>query len=114
MTTSIRDKFKAVDEILQILLYSNTDPWSAWKSGFRECAKLSSKIIKGQVDEETEKRLDTWCTVGADQEHGKYAIHGAQCGRHFGQAHKDDKEMLYKINDFKWLKEQFDDYQDSI
>ncbi len=113
MTTSISDKFKAVDEISNITLF-NTDPWSAWKSGFRECAKLSSKVIKGQVDEETEKRLDTWCTVGAEQEHGKYAIHGAQCGRHFGQAHKDDKEMLYKINDFKWLKEQFDDYKDSI
>jgi hypothetical protein len=113
MTTSISNKFKAVDEVANITAF-NTDPWSAWKSGFRECAKLSSKVIKGQVDEETEKRLDTWCTVGADREYGKYAIHGAQCGRYFGQAHKDDKEMLHKINDFKWLKEQFDDYEDSI
>lgn len=113
MTTSISDKFKAVDQISNLTVF-NTDPWNAWKSGFRECCKLASKTIKGQVDEETEKRLDIWCTVGEDVEFGKYAIHGAQVGRHFGEAHKDDKDMLYKINDFKWLKEQFDDYEDSI
>jgi hypothetical protein len=113
MTTSISDKFKAVDQISNLTVF-NTDPWNAWKSGFRECCKLASKTIKGQVDEETEKRLDIWCTVGEDAKFGKYAIHGAQVGRHFGEAHKDDKDMLYKINDFKWLKEQFDDYEDSI
>jgi|SRR6056300_1462121 len=113
MTTSISDKFKAVDQISNLTVF-NTDPWNAWKSGFRECCKLASKTIKGQVDEETEKRLDIWCTVGEDAEFGKYAIHGAQVGRHFGEAHKDDKDMLYKINDFKWLEEQFNDYKDSI
>lgn len=113
MTTSISDKFKAVDQISNLTVF-NTDPWNAWKSGFRECCKLASKTIKGQVDEETEKRLDIWCTVGENAEFGKYAIHGAQVGRHFGETHKDDKDMLYKINDFKWLKEQFDDYEDSI
>ena len=113
MTTSISDKFKAVDQISNLTVF-NTDPWNAWKSGFRECCKLASKTIKGQVDEETEKRLDIWCTVGEDAEFGKYAIHGAQVGRHFGKAHKDDKDMLYKINDFKWLEEQFNDYKDSI
>jgi len=113
MTTSISDKFKAVDQISNLTVF-NTDPWNAWKSGFRECCKLASKTIKGQVDEETEKRLDIWCTVGEDAEFGKYAMHGAQVGRHFGEAHKDDKDMLYKINDFKWLEEQFNDYKDSI
>ena len=113
MTTSISSKFKAMPEISNITAF-NTDEFSAWKSGFRECVKLASKTIKGQVDEETEKRLDVWCSVGEDMPFGKYAIHGAQVGRHFGQAHKDDKEMLYKINDFKWLEEQFNDYKDSI
>lgn len=113
MTTSISSKFKAIPEVSNITVF-NTDEFSAWKSGFRECVKLASKTIKGQVDEETEKRLDVWCSVGEDMPFGKYAIHGSQVGRHFGQAHKDDKEMLYKINDFKWLEEQFNDYKDSI
>ena len=92
----------------------NTDALSTWRGAFRECVKLASKTIPGQVDEETEQRLTTWCTVGADAEFGKYAIHGAIVGKHFGETHKDNKEILYKINDFEWLKEQYDEYKDSI
>ena len=113
MTTSISDKFKAMPEVSCVTAF-NTDALSTWRGAFRECVKLASKTIQGQVNEETEQRLTTWCTVGADQEFGKYAIHGAQVGKHFGETHKDDKEMLYKINDFEWLKEQYDDYEDSI
>lgn len=113
MTTSISDKFKAMPDISCITAF-NTDALSTWRGAFRECVKLSSKTIQGQVNEETEQRLTTWCTVGADREFGKYAIHGAQVGKHFGETHKGNKEMLYKINDFEWLKEQYDDYKDSI
>lgn len=113
MTTSISSKFKAMPEVANITAF-NTDEFSAWKSGFRECVKLASRSIKGQVDEETEKRLDIWCTIGKDRPFGKYAIHGAIVGKHFGETHKDNKEMLYKINDFKWVEEQFNDYKDSI
>jgi len=113
MTTSISNKFKAMPEVSCITAF-NTDALSTWRGAFRECVKLASKTIQGQVDEETEQRLTTWCTVGADNEFGKYAIHGAQVGKHFGTAHKDDKEILYKINDFEWLKEQYDEYKDSI
>ena len=112
MTTSISSKFKAMPEISNMTVF-DTDEFATWKSAFRECAKLASRSIKGQVDEETEKRLETWCTVGNGQ-YGKYAIHGALIGKHWGEQYKDDKEMLYKINDFKWLKEQFNDYSDSI
>ncbi len=113
MTTSISNKFKAMPEISCITAF-NTDALSTWRGAFRECVKLASKTIPGQVDEETEQRLTTWCTVGANNEFGKYAIHGAQVGKHFGTAHKDDKEILYKINDFEWLTEQYDEYKDSI
>ena len=113
MTTSISNKFKAMPEISCLTAF-NTDALSTWRGAFRECVKLASKTIPGQVDEETEHRLTTWCTVGADREFGKYAIHGAQVGKHFGEAHKDNKEILYKINDFEWLKEQYDEYKDSI
>ena len=113
MTTSISNKFKAMPEVSCITAF-NTDALSTWRGAFRECVKLASKTIPGQVDEETEQRLTTWCTVGANNEFGKYAIHGAQVGKHFGTAHKDDKEILYKINDFEWLKEQYDEYKDSI
>ena len=103
MTTSISSKFKAVNEISNITAF-NTDPFNTWKSAFRECAKLSSKIIDRQKNEETEQRLETWCTVGSDRRYGNYAIAGANAGRKFGLSDNVDLKL---INDFDWLKEQF-------
>ena len=75
MSTSIAPHFTAVDQIASVTMF-NTDPFSTWKSAFRECVKLSSKIIDRQIDTETEHRLDTWCTVGADKSYGNYCIQG--------------------------------------
>ena len=108
MTTSISNKFKPNKEISNITAF-NTDPFSAWKSGFRECAKLASKTIDRQKDEETKKRLDTWCNVGVNAEYGVYAIKGAIQGRQFGEENKENPKVLAKINDFDWLKEQYNE-----
>ena len=105
MTTSISDKFKVMNEVSNITAF-NTDAFSTWKSAFRECAKLSSKTIKGQKNDETEKRLHIWTTVGGDVPFGKYAIAGAVAGRDFGLSRESDLQL---INNFDWLKEQFDD-----
>jgi len=107
MTTSISSKFKAISEISNITAF-NTDPFNTWKSAFRECAKLSSKVIDRQKDIETQSRLEKWCTVGIDRPYGKYAIDGAKSGAQFGARNKDNIEILKNINDFNWLKEQFD------
>jgi hypothetical protein len=108
MTTSISSKFKAVKVLSNITAF-NTDEYSAWRSGFRECAKLSSKIIDRQKDSETDERLETWCTVGAGRPFGEYAIAGAIAGRSYGESHRGDIEALRKINDFEWLKERFNE-----
>jgi len=106
MTTSISDKFKGIDEMSNTTAF-NTDALSAWRSGFRECAKLASKTIARQKDDETEFRLEAWCTRGADKPFGKFAIAGAKAGKLFGEENKDNAEELKKINDFEWLAEQF-------
>lgn len=106
MTTSISSKFKAM-HILSNTTVFNTDPYTTWRSAFRECVKLSSKVINGQVSSETEYRLQVWCTVGVDRLYGKYAIAGANSGKQFGELHKHNAEMLKKINDFDWLHEQW-------
>ena len=114
MTTSISDKFKAMPEISNITAF-NTDEFSAWRSAFRECVKLASRTINGQVLVETESRLETWCTVANEGvAFGNYVLHGAQVGKHFGTVHKDNPEMLKLINNFSWLEEQFNDYADSV
>lgn len=103
MTTSISTKFKAVDTVSNITAF-NTDPFSTWRSAFRECVKLSSKVIDGQNDNETQIRLDRWCTIGSDLD----ALEGAQAGRAYGTKYKDNVEALKKINDFEWLTEQYE------
>jgi hypothetical protein len=107
MTTSISSKFKAMPDISNITAF-NTDPYSTWKSAFRECAKLSSKIIDRQKDSETQERLHAWCNLGIDRPFGKYAIDGANKGLWYGLQHKNNYQELIKVNNFDWLKEQFD------
>jgi hypothetical protein len=104
MTTSISQYFKAVPEVANVTAF-NTDPFNTWKSAFRECAKLASKSIDRQVTEETQARLETWCSVGKDRPYGEYAIAGALKGRTFAETSPSD---IQKINNFDWLKEQFD------
>jgi hypothetical protein len=103
MTTSISNNLKVMNDISNITAF-NTDPFNSWKSAFRECVKLASRIIDRQTENETQTRLTQWCTVGDDIN----AIEGAIAGREFGIKNKNNKTELKKINDFNWLREQFD------
>jgi len=105
-TTSVGGNFVAVKEISNITAF-NTDAWSTWKSAFRECAKLASSVIKNE-HADTDKRLETWCTVGELEPFGKEAIAGAIAGRDYGKANADNAEALDKINDFDWLREEYE------
>ena len=102
MTTSISDKFKAMPSVSNITAF-NTDPLSTWRGAFRECAKLASKTIQGQLEEETNDRLKTW-TTHADGIHSRYALRGANAGMQFGLS---DGADLGLINDFEWLELQY-------
>ena len=106
MTTSISKNFKLINNISNVTEF-NTDEYSTWRSAFRECVKLSSKAIDRSYDTETDYRLNVWCTTGKDQPFGLYSISGANAGKEYGELHIANKEMLLKINDFEWLKEQF-------
>jgi len=102
MTTSISTLFKPMPEISNITAF-NTDPFNTWRSAFRECAKLASSSIDRQNDEETQHRLNVWCTVGNDEN----AIKGALAGKAYGEKNASNKEALFKINDFTWLKDHW-------
>lgn len=108
MTTSISEKFVPIPEVSNVTAF-NTDEYSTWRSAFRECAKLASKTIQGQVDDETERRLDIWTTVGHDKRYGEYAIRGAIAGRDFGRTNSNDVDTLRLINDYDWLEAQYAD-----
>jgi hypothetical protein len=102
MTTSISPKFYAMEEVSNITAF-NTDPFNTWRSAFRECVKLSSRVIEGQVNDETETRLTIWKTIGnAD------SVAGATAGARFGWVNRNKPEELIKINDYNWLREQYE------
>lgn len=106
MTTSISKLFKAMTAVSNITAF-NTDSFSTWRSAFRECVKLSSKIINGQVDEETQIRLDVWCKLNQQAKFGMEAYKGALAGVKYGTENKDNVDALKKINDFEWLEKEF-------
>ena len=109
MTTSISDRFKKMEKISCVTGF-NSSEFSAWRSAFRECAKLSSKIIDRQKEDETNERLRIWTTVGKDRPFGEFAIKGAIAGREYGLS---DGADLRLINDFNWLYEQFTEITDT-
>ena len=106
MTTSISSKFKPMPVVSNYTDFA-VDEFTAWRSAFRECCKLSSKVIDRQKSGETDERLETWCTHAE----GKFAdvvLQGAKAGVAYGTANKFNKDNLAKINDFDWLLEQFE------
>ena len=113
MTTSISQWFKAMPEISNITVF-NTDPFNTWKSAFRECCKLSSRIIDRQDDIETQNRLTAWSTMNDTASFGIYAFLGARDGKTYGENNKNNPEALKLINDFDWLESEFDRVRESI
>lgn len=107
MTTSICASYEPVMQISNINCF-NTDEFSAWRSAFRECAKLASQTINNQNTQETQTRLDVWCTTGEDKPFGKYVLQGAASGKLYGLENKHDLKKLSLINNYTWLREQFE------
>jgi hypothetical protein len=105
-TTSISDKFKAMPGTANYTAF-NTNPYDTWKSAFRECTKLSSSVIQKSKKDESDERLETWCTINNDAKFGEYAIKGANAGREYGTKHAGDEDALSKINDYDWLNKKF-------
>ena len=113
MTTSISSSLRVMPIVSNITQF-NTDAFSTWRSAFRECVKLSSRVILGQQDVETANRLEIWCTVGDTRLYGQYAIAGANAGKIYGQDNANNSSALGKINDFNWLRDQFETSSEAI
>ena len=97
MTMNISSRFKAMEEVSNITAF-NTDPFTTWRSAFRECCKLAITD-----NEEANHRLQTWCVV-ASGNYSEFAIAGANAGKKYGQENAGNIPALSLINDFEWLK----------
>jgi|694.fasta_scaffold10578_11 hypothetical protein len=107
ITTSIGANIKVMDEISNINNFA-TSPFNAWRGAFRECVKLASGVIDRQVQTETDERLSAWTSKGGSRPLGEYVKGGASAGEWYGKTYKGDKNALAMINDYNWLKEQFE------
>lgn len=106
ITTSLSNKLKIVPKVASINRFASS-PWNAWRSGFREAAKLASSTIARTTQEETTKRLAVWTSKGLDRKFGEYVVPGAMLGMQYGTENKNNQDALTKINDWSWLYEQF-------
>jgi hypothetical protein len=107
MTTSISRHFKKMDQVSNYTRF-NVDKFTTWRSAFRECCKLASSVIDRQKQQETDERLERWCSdYGKDRPFGEYAILGANEGKVYGIENAGNYDMLAKINDFDWLLSTF-------
>ena len=101
-TTGLSNRFKSMPQVSCITRF-NTDAFSTWRSAFRECVKLTLND-----DAESKQRLNTWINTRGTEEFTAEAVSGALAGNLFAEANKDNLAELDKINDFNWLREQYD------
>lgn len=107
ITTSLGCNFNVVDRISNVTAF-NCDAFSAWRSAFRECAKLSAGVIYNSDADENRQRIHMWQTVGSDQPYGPDAIRGAILGTTFGARFHDKPEKMLLINDREWMRKTYD------
>ena len=108
MTSTIGCPFVPKFQISNITAF-NTTPFDTWKGAFREATKLASSIIPNGDNIDNKYRLEVWCSRGAKSPYGEYSIMGAKQGRDFGNHYKNNKKALHLINDYAWLREQFEE-----
>jgi hypothetical protein len=100
-TTGLSTRFKAMPEVSCVTRF-NTDAYSTWRSAFRECVKLALKDDAESVD-----RLDGWLHPVPDAFFRHDAKRGAEEGRAYALANRNDVEALARINDYEWLRNRY-------
>ena len=101
--TSVAEAFRPMPEISNITAFDFSE-YNTWKSAFRECSKLQSKVIDRQKEDETELRLWSWRTQCGKHKFGEWAHLGAEDAHFFVDAGHD----VNLINNFEFLKRKFD------
>ena len=92
----------------------NTSAFEAWRTAFRECAKLASRLTPIN-DKPRNFMLNVWCSkakTGAS--FTEWCRLGARQGRSFGERYLHHPRHLQRLNDFVWLQRVFDQNQDKI
>jgi hypothetical protein len=91
---------ESVDINCGVAVY-NTDPWTTWRTAFREAIKL-----RCNTDDVSKYRLRVWTQL-ADGEHGEWSIRGAQAGVAYWESVQGDPDQLMHSYDWDWIKQYY-------
>jgi len=81
----------------------NTDPWSTWRTSFREVLKLQHD----RANIESRHRLKIWLNQ-AQGLHAEWCLRGAQDAVEYYESVKGDFGQLKLSYEWVWLKQYFD------
>ena len=97
---TLDDEHEIVPLVSGTAIY-NTDPFSTWRTAFREVIKL-----KADTTDESKERLQTWLTV-AEGDHSEYSIMGSNDAAIYYDEVAGDFDKLKLSYEWAWLLERF-------
>lgn len=101
-TTGLSSTFKVVDTVSCTTNFNNT-ALGAWRSAFREVAKLYLKS-----DADSKKRIENWLDPkNTHAIHIDYVIDGAKEGLKYAEQYHSKPLRMNRINNFEWLEQQY-------
>lgn len=86
----------------------STTPFNAWKSAYRECVKLAS----GVATQDRRERIDSWKNPLKNIPYRNEIMLGAKMGENYGTANAGNGDLLFRINNWRWLKKWFQERHD--
>lgn len=92
------DQPHAVIPIVSGTAYYDNDPWTCWRTAFREAIKLRHSL----PDVENQYRLDQWLSVG-EGTNGAWSTRGAQDAMDYYDRVDGDFDQLKKTYEWAWL-----------
>ena len=95
-----------VEPILSGIAHYNTDPWSTWRTAFREVAKLQY-YAHVAPDVETDYRLGVWQTR-AEGNNAEWSLRGAQDAVDYYRSVDGQYAQLLLTFEWTWLRQYFD------
>lgn len=92
------DQAHEVVPVISGTAYYDNDPWTCWRTAFRECIKLRHSL----PDVENAYRLDQWLLVG-DGVNGHWSMQGAKDAVAYYRSVDSEFDALKKTYEWSWL-----------
>ena len=98
-------KAHEVVPVLSGIAHFNQDPWTTWRTAFREVVKLKY-FMDTAPTMETEHRLNTWLKT-AQGDNAEYCLSGALDAIDYYHEVEGDYDRLFNTFEWDWLRERF-------